>query len=422
MNQTRAASQAWVVVGLLWVVALLNYLDRQLITTMSVPIENALHIHHARFGLFSSMFLWIYGLVSPFAGFVADRVGRRKVIIFSLLVWSVATVLTGCVQSFEQMLAARALMGVSEAFYIPAAVAMIVDFHRGATRALATGLHLSGAYAGSILGGFGGGIATLFGWRWGFLAFGGVGIAYALLLAVALRKVTPPEAEEPLDPVAENERPRSMDAFRRLLTSRSFLFLLAMNAFVGAAFWTIKNWLPTFFNVELHIDISRAGIFGAMAFNAAAFVGMLMASIVSDRWSLSNPRARMLVPAIGFCIAAPCFFSIGVSDALVIAVGAVVVAGMAQGCLDANLMPALCTFTESRHRSTGYGLLNLVGTITGGLMTYLGGWLKDANVPFQKTFQAAAGLILLAGLALLMIRPQRKDAAHSPLVAQVASD
>jgi MFS family permease len=419
MNDARAMSRAWVIVGLLWVVALLNYLDRQLITTMSVPIENALGIHHSRFGLFSSVFLWVYGLTSPVAGFVADRIGRRKVIIFSLLVWSVATVLTGCVKTFEQMLAVRALMGVSEAFYIPAAVAMIVDYHRRETRSLATGLHLSGAYAGSILGGLGGGIATHFGWRSGFLAFGGVGVVYALVLSLALRQRHAPQLPEESE--ADDVRPAT-NVFLQLLTSRSFLFLLAMNAFVGAAFWTIKNWLPTFFNIELHVDLSRAGIFGAMAFNAAAFVGMLMASVVSDRWSRTNARARMLVPAIGFCIAAPCFFSIGVSEAIAVAIGAVVVAGMAQGCLDANLMPALCTFTESRHRSTGYGLLNLVGTITGGLMTYLGGWLKDANVPFQKTFQGAAGLILLAGLALLMVRPKREESDNSSLVAAAVSD
>jgi sugar phosphate permease len=265
----------------------------------------------------------------------------------------------------------------------------------------------------------GGGIATHFGWRSGFLAFGGVGVVYALVLSLALRQRHAPQLPEESE--ADDVRPAT-NVFLQLLTSRSFLFLLAMNAFVGAAFWTIKNWLPTFFNIELHVDLSRAGIFGAMAFNAAAFVGMLMASVVSDRWSRTNARARMLVPAIGFCIAAPCFFSIGVSEAIAVAIGAVVVAGMAQGCLDANLMPALCTFTESRHRSTGYGLLNLVGTITGGLMTYLGGWLKDANVPFQKTFQGAAGLILLAGLALLMVRPKREESDNSSLVAAAVSD
>lgn len=419
MIDPRPNSRAWTIVGLLWVVALLNYLDRQLITTMSAPIESALHISHAKFGLFSSIFLWVYGLTSPIAGLIADRFGRRKVIIVSLLVWSVATVLTGCVTSATQMFAARALMGVSEAFYIPAAVAMIVDFHRRETRSLATGLHLSGAYAGSIIGGLGGGIATHFGWRSGFLAFGGIGVLYSLVLAIALRSTEPPAREE-ANPAEKDEQ--SANVFRQLLTTRSFLFLLLVNSLTGAAFWTIRNWMPTFFNIELKVDLSRAGIFGAMTFNAAAFVGMLFASLVSDRWSRTNSRARMLVPAIGFCIAAPCFFSIGVTQAVAVAIAAVVVAGMAGGCLDANLMPALCTFTESRYRSTGYGLLNLVGTITGGFMTYLGGWLKDANVPFQKTFQASAGLLLLAGLVLFMVRPRREESAMRPLVAQAVSD
>src|SRR5207237_74250 len=179
----RIARAAWAVVGLLWVVALLNYFDRQLVTTMGRPIKAEFGIADAQFGLFSSVFLWVYGACSPVAGFVADRFGRRPVILGSLVVWSAATLATGCVGSFEAMLAARAVMGVSESFYIPAAVALIVDYHRGPTRSRATGLHLSGAYAGSILGGLGGWLAESFGWRFGFLLFGAAGVGYALVLS-----------------------------------------------------------------------------------------------------------------------------------------------------------------------------------------------------------------------------------------------
>jgi MFS family permease len=196
------------------------------------------------------------------------------------------------------------------------------------------------------------------------------------------------------------------NVFHALLATEGFVLLLVMNALVGAAFWTIKNWLPTFFNVELKIDLTRAGIYGAVAFNAAAFAGMLIAGTLSDRWSRSNPRARMLVPAMGFCIAAPCFFSVGLFDTLPVIIGAVVVVGMSQGFLDTNLMPALCTLAESRHRATGYGLLNFVGTTVGGVMTYIGGWLKDSRVPFTTTFQTAAVMILLAGMLLLTIKPK----------------
>ncbi len=395
---TRSIHASWLPVALLWVVALLNYFDRQLITTMGVPIMASLKIQKADFGLLSSVFLWVYGACSLVSGYVADRFGRKRIIIFSLIVWSVATLMTGLVHSFHQMLGARALMGVSEAFYIPAAVALIVDYHRSETRSLATGLHLSGAYAGAVLGGLGGWLASAHGWRFGFQVFGLIGIIYALIVAMYLKE---PAGEV----VATSHDDGFADTLKHLITNNGFLLLMLMSGVAGAAFWTIKNWLPTFFNLELHIDLARAGIFGTMAFNAAALAGMLIGARVSDRWSRQNMNARMWVPAIAFCIAAPCFFNIGVVHAVPLVVATIVAIGMSQGCLDSNLMPALCTLVSSKHRSTAYSLLNFVGTTVGGFMTYAGGWMKDAHIPFSATFQVAAVLVFFAGLLLLTTRP-----------------
>jgi MFS family permease len=178
---------AWILVGLLWAVAVLNYLDRQLVANMARPIKSDLDIRDAQFGLFSTVFLLVYGICSPFAGYLADRVGRKPVIITSLALWSVATLLTGYVTEYWQMITARVLLGVSEAFYMPAAVALIVDYHAGRTRSRATGLHLSGVYVGSVLGGLGGWFAEEHGWRFAFRLFGAVGVFYALVLVVVLR-------------------------------------------------------------------------------------------------------------------------------------------------------------------------------------------------------------------------------------------
>ena len=198
-----------------------------------------------------------------------------------------------------------------------------------------------------------------------------------------------------------------------LLTSRNVGLLLAGNAVFGAALWTLRNWLPTFFSTEAGVDAARAGIYGATAFNAAAFVGMLIAGRVSDRWSARTRRARVLVPAIASCLAAPMLFAMGSSTGLGVLMGGVLLAGMAQGALDANLMPALCTIAPPWLRSTGYGLLNLAGTLAGGLMTYVGGRLKDANVPFHTTFQMSAGLVIVAGMLFAAVRPAKTE-SHEP--------
>ena len=393
---------AWAIVGLLWAVALLNYLDRQLVVTMPAPIKGELGIGDQKFGLLSSTFLWVYGLTSPIAGYVADRVGKRPVILASLFVWSCATFYTGMATSFGDMLAARAVLGISEAFYMPAAVALIVEYHSDRTRSRATGLHLSGVYAGSVLGGLGGGFAEMFGWRTGFLCFGAIGVAYALFLMIAFPRQSA-SAAEPAKEISTQDTGQS--GFATLLATRSFLFLLAMNLLNGAAYWPLRNWLPEFFRAELGVSQTRAGIYGPMTFNAAAFIGMLIASHVSDRWIQTNGQARALVPALGFCIAAPCLFMIGATSVVPLILMCILVAGMSQGFLDANLMPAACTVSSTRHRATAYGMLNFVGTTAGGVMTYVSGMLKEHQVAFGTTFQAASLFILLAALCLFFVKP-----------------
>jgi MFS family permease len=419
-----AGRAVWVLVGLLWAVAVLNYLDRQLLVNMARPIKADLDIANERFGLFSSMFLWVYGVCSPFAGYLADRVGRKPVIVASLGIWSSATLFTGFVTSFEEMLVARALLGVSEAFYMPAAVALIVDHHAARTRSRATGLHLSGVYVGSILGGLGGWLAEEQGWRFGFVLFGSIGVAYALFLVVVLKvgdRVVEDQASgtggdesdeadwHAMPPAAPLNSPTN--PFRALLSSRGFVLMLVMNALNGAAYWPVRNWLPSFFNSELGVSLTWSGLYGTAAFNASAFAGMLLGSTISDRLAVRNPRVRALVPAVGFCFAAPCLFALEPGLLVPMLVSCIFVVGMSQGFLDANLMPAVCTVSDVRHRATGYGLMNFVGTTAGGIMTYVGGRLKDADVPFTVTFQFAAGFILVAGLLLFAVKP---TAAHSP--------
>ena len=180
-------ARAWLIVALLWVVGCLNYLDRVMITTMRGSLVEAIPMTEAQFGLLTSVFLWVYGLLSPFAGFLADRYSRSRVVLGSLFVWSAVTWFTGHAQTFEQLLAARALMGISEAAYIPAALALIMDYHRGPTRSLATGVHMSGIMVGAGLGGLGGWLAETHSWSFPFTVFGLVGIAYSVLLALMLR-------------------------------------------------------------------------------------------------------------------------------------------------------------------------------------------------------------------------------------------
>ncbi|MCC6353141.1 MAG: MFS transporter, partial [Verrucomicrobiae bacterium] len=226
MARPHPMAQAWLVVGLLWFVACLNYLDRVMITTMRGSLVEAIPMTEAQFGLLTAVFLWVYGLLSPFAGFLADRFSRSRAIIVSLLVWSALTWLTGHARTFEQLLVARALMGISEAIYIPAALALIADYHRGNTRSLATGVHMTGVSVGAGLGGLGGWLAETRGWSYAFYLFGIIGIAYAVLLLFLLRDATRDSAGAPVSAGAD-QRVNFFRALASLFGHGTFYLMLA---------------------------------------------------------------------------------------------------------------------------------------------------------------------------------------------------
>ena len=196
----------WVVVGLLWAVALLNYMDRQMLSTMQEAMKaDIAELNKAEaFGALMAVFLWIYGIVSPFAGIVADKVDRKWLVVGSLFVWSAVTFLMGFAQTFDQLYWLRALMGVSEALYIPSALSLIADWHEGKSRSLAIGIHMTGLYVGQAIGGFGATVAMIFSWHTAFQGLGMVGIVYAVLLVLVLKENPKHRAE----PACENAEPK----------------------------------------------------------------------------------------------------------------------------------------------------------------------------------------------------------------------
>jgi len=398
----------WALVGVLWIVAFLNYLDRILLTTMRDPIVGEFSLTDAQFGLLTSVFLWSYGIFSPFGGFLADKYSRRNVIIFSVGVWSAATVWTGYVSSFEEMIAARVVMGISEAFYIPAGLALITDYHRGKTRSLATGLHFSGLYTGLALGGVGGYIAELWGWRYGFHIFGIFGCVYALVLLFFLHDRKADEV------VMGGDRPQATPmnwraSIRSLVNERSYLILLLYFVVLGIANWLIYAWLPTFLKDRFDLGLGEAGISATLYPQIGSFIGVLLGGVWADRWAKTNPRGRLLVIVLGFTVGAPALIFMSWTSVFVIAIMVLVFFGIARGFSDANLMPVVRQVVDSRYAATAYGFLNFLSTIAGGLMVYVGGALKDAEIKLSVIYMVAAGLLLFGTWALLLIRVKKES-------------
>ena len=411
---TRPLPRAWLIVAFLWGVGCLNYLDRIMITTMRDSLIEAIPMTDAQFGLLTSVFLWVYAVLSPFAGFVADRFNRSRVIITSLLVWSLVTWFTGHAKTFEQLLAARALMGISEAAYIPAALALITDYHRGPTRSLANAVHLTGINIGAGLGGMGGWLAERHGWSFAFSLFGIFGVAYSLLLMLGLRD--PPPQHDAASATNTVEKVNFVSAIKSLFGQRSFLLLLTHWGLMGLACWGILGWMPTYLRQQFHLGQGEAGFSATGYLQTASLAGLLCGGAFADRWSRFTERGRIFVAIIGMCIAAPAIFLTANTETFAIAIAGLMIFGFASAFTDGNTMPILCLVSDPRYRATGFGVLNLFACGIGGLTIYAGGALRDANVNVRYLFQLSAGGLLVCAVLLAFIKPKscKIDPPHLP--------
>ncbi|WP_343702046.1 MFS transporter [Chitinophaga sp.] len=391
----------WMVVALLCVVGCLNYLDRMMITTMRSSILEAIPMTDAQFGLLTSVFLWIYGLLSPLAGFLADRFSRSKVIIVSLFVWSAVTWLTSHATTFEELLLTRALMGISEACYIPAALALIVDYHKGNTRSLATGIHMGGIMLGQSLGFIGGWMAEEHSWNFAFSIFGIIGICYSVVLLFTLRDAKP--AAEGHGAAAQPAASFSA-AMANLFRSRAYFMALLFWSLLGVAGWMVVAWLPTYYKEHFSISQSMAGVYATGYFHTASLAGVLLGGFLADYWSRTNPRGRILVPMLGLLIAAPAIFMASGTGSLYVAVVCFMIYALTRSFSDANMMPILCLITDARYRATGYGVLNMFSAIVGGIGIYAGGALRDVQINLGSVFRVAALILLVCAVVLFIIR------------------
>lgn len=401
-EDNRPLPGAWLVVGLLWMVGCLNYLDRVILTTMRDSVKAAIPMGDDQFGALTTVFLIVYALLSPLGGWCADRFNRSRVILISLAVWSAVTLATSFAQTYAQLLATRALMGISEACYIPAALALIADYHRGSTRSLATGIHMSGIYTGMALGGMGGWMADHFGWASGFFTFGCFGLVYAVVLGLLLRDAPRPARSE-----AGTAAEHPLDALRALSGSTTYWIVTLHWGLLGFAGWAFVTWMPTYLKEHYHLSQTDAGFIATAYTQVAAFLGVLIGGAWADLWSRTQVRSRVFVPMIALALAAPFVFMTANTDVLWFAVVCLVVYGLARGCSDANMMPMLCQITEPRHRATAYGILNLFSCTIGGGAAYLGGWLKEKQVDLSFLLMGSAAGVLVSALLLILVKPVR---------------
>jgi ACS family D-galactonate transporter-like MFS transporter len=406
------AAYPWIVVALLWVVALLNYMDRQMLSTMkpSMMIDIAELQTATNFGRLMAIFLWIYGFMSPVAGMIADKVNRKWLIVVSLFVWSGVTYAMGYAETFQQLYWLRAVMGVSEALYIPAGLALIADFHSPKTRSLAIGIHMTGLYMGQALGGFGATIAHNYSWQTAFHSFGIIGIIYSLVLILFLReKKAIPGPALASDAIRLPSQTNIFKGLALLFSNISFWIVLLYFAVPSLPGWGVKNWLPTLFAENLGIDMAKAGPLSTITIAASSFLGVIFGGILSDRWVQKNLRGRIYTSAIGLGLTIPALLFIGFGHSLFAVVGSAFCFGFGFGMFDANNMPILCQFVSSKYRATAYGLMNMTGVFAGAFITDWLGKSTDAG-NLGKDFAMLSGIVAVALIIQVsFLRPKVND-------------
>jgi len=400
----------WIVVGLLWVVALLNYMDRQMLSTMKTAMMGDIHELETaeNFGRLMAIFLWIYGITSPFAGLVADRISRKWLIVASLAVWSGVTFTMGYAQDFDQLYVLRAIMGVSEALYIPAGLSLIADYHKGTTRSLAIGIHMTGLYMGQALGGFGATVAHIWSWQQTFHLFGLAGIIYSVVLMLLLK-----ENREPVPQTNSlnfksglNSIKNSMGMLFGTLSFWIILFYFATPSFPG---WAVKNWVPTLFAENLNIDMSVSGPLSTIIIAVSSFVGVIFGGILADRWIGRNLRGRIYTGVIGLGLTIPALFLLGLGHGFFSVITGAVMFGFGFGMFDSNNMPILCQFVSSKYRAAGYGLMNMTGVFGGAMVTKLLGKSTDSGNLGHDMALLAIPVAIAILLQLTMLKPKVAD-------------
>lgn len=403
----------WIVVGLLWVVALLNYMDRQMLSTMQGNIAESIPaLRNAEaFGALMAIFLWVYGFCSPFSGAVADRVSRKWLIVGSLGVWSAVTYLMGYCDSLQELMWLRGIMGVSEALYIPSALSLIADFFTGKGRSLAIGLHMTGLYCGQALGGFGAMVAGNWSWQATFHWFGIIGVVYAFVLIFLLHEKSghgsKARTEQKVSVPVKKET--VIQSFAVVFSSIAFWVILFFFATISVPGWATKNWLPTLFHDNLGLDMNWAGPMATLTIAVSSFIGVMIGGPISDRWVKKNVRGRIYTSAIGMAMMIPALVFVGLAHNALLSVLAGFFFGVGYGMFDANNMPILCQFVSSRQRAMAYGFMNSLGVIMGAVTTQLLGGLAD-SIGLGSCFAFMGAIVVVAlVLQLVVLRPKSDD-------------
>ncbi len=395
---------------MLWMVCFFNYADRQAVFAVFPKLEEEFGFSKAQLGLIGSSFMWVYAAGAPFAGWVADRVSRKKLILGGCIFWSLVTLMTAHCSRLWHFVVVRSLEGFGETFYFPASMSLLSSYHGKNTRSRAMGFHQSGVYVGTILGSWIGAIfAATIGWRYGFYLFGGLGTILAIVLLKTLREPgrVGPDATRPDGTNAATPPPLGFrKVFAMLLARPASLYV--MLAFVCANFVAtiFLTWTPTFLVQKFHFKLAAAGLSGTLFIHLASAAIVPFGGWLADHLAIKRNGGRLLVQIGGLFVGSVFVWGVGRASDVSWLVVAMVGFGICKGFYDANIFAGLYDFVQPEARATAAGLMNTVGW-GGGAMGplavgwYTGGGSEAAQMERMSQAIGICAFIYILGALLL---------------------
>jgi len=378
----------------MWVAYFLNYCDRQAVFAMFPSLRADLGMTDRQLGLTGAIFLWVYAFGCPIAGQLADRFSKRLLVVLSLVVWSLVTAATGLAGSAFVLLGLRAAMGVSEALFMPSAIALTANAHAPGLRSRAIAVLTTAQIAGTVGGSwFGGWMADRGQWRGAFFALGAVGLLYAAPYVLVLRGMHEDRANE-----GTTTRPPL--AFPILLRVHTFLLLCVVFPVFVFGLWLLYGWLPSFLHDKFALDQADAAFNATLFLQATATIGLLGGGVLADVLYRRTRASRLWLMAGSLVLCAPSLHLLGSSDTL----GATRVAagafGLFSGLLMGNIFPAAFEVVPFATRASAVGILNFCGALVSGFATLFGGlWRQSLGIDGLLSITAVAYLV--AGVALI---------------------
>lgn len=410
-------SYRWYVVAMLWCISFFNYADRQAIFSVFPLLEKELGLSMVQLGLLGSAFAWVYGLSGFFAGFVVDRISRKKAILGGLYAWSIICMSTALTRGFNALFALRAAEGLGETIYYPAAVSLVSDYHGKKTRSRALGIHQTSVYGGTIAGGFFAGlIGQHYGWRWSFIVFGGLGVLLGFVLSLFLRE--PKRGQSDLAESEPASASLTLAQFFQLLR-RTPTMLCLMGAFICSNFVAVVllTWMPKFLYDQFHMGLAVAGLTATIFVQLASVVGSLAGGWLADFLRTKTPRGRILVQATGVFCGAPFVAWCGMTHSVTSLVIALTLWGFSKGMYDANIFASMFDVVRPEARGTAAGFLNSVGWLGGGgsAPVVIGFIAKDNGLSAGITAASAVYLLACALLLIAAVFFVKKDSERASL-------